>query len=286
VPDKNNQDQRSLQEVKMSSGSVKITTKIAEAIAFVATIIVNYLAQNPGFNGITTAQVSDSYPNLFAPPGFTFAIWGVIYLLLALYTIYQFGVFQNKAVGINAPLLERVGLVFVISSVVNIAWILSWAYNIIPLSVVLMLALLVSLIYINQQTKNAQLEGRDLFFVRLPFAIYFGWITVATIANITTLLVSLGWHGTGISEEAWTALILVVGMIIGLVTLIRNRNFGYGLVLIWAYFGIYTKHVTASGFNNQYPLVITTTLICLVLFVIGEAYLLYANRKDLQHALG
>ena len=144
---------------------------------------------------------------------------------------------------------------------------------------ILILIVLICLIIINQQTKTSNLSLKDKFFIRLPFSIYFGWVTVATIANVTTLLVDMGWSGFDISETIWMILVLIIGALITIGTILRNKDFFYGLVVIWAYIGIYIKHTSTSGFNGEYQSIITTTIVCLVFFVLTEFYLIYSQSK-------
>ncbi len=236
---------------------------------FVGMVIVNMLANIIPINGVTTGQVSDSYPNLFAPAGITFAIWGLIYLLLAGYTLYQIGFFQGYFGMIKGDLLEKTGLLFSISSIANAAWIFSWHYYLIPVSMLLMAVILVCLILINRLINDQWLSTREEIFIRIPFSVYFGWITVAAIANAVVLLVSLGWHGFGIPEPTWAAIIISIGVIIGITTMLKNKDTVYGLVFIWAYAGILIKHTSESGFSGQYPAVIITVAACIVLLVIA-----------------
>lgn len=265
-------------ETKMEVKRNEAPIKIAVAVTYLIMIVVNALANILPINGIDTGAVSDSYPNLFAPAGLTFSIWGVIYLLLLGYTLYQFGLFQGDKSKVKTELLRKVGVVFSGSSLVNAAWIFSWHYSMIGLSVLLMLVLLLSLIYINETIKKEKLDQKEKLFIRLPFSVYFGWITVATIANITTQLVDIGWNGFGIPETAWTVLIIVIGLAIGAVTMIRNRDIAYGLVIIWAYTGILIKHMSQSGFAGQYPSVITTVIACIVLMGVAIGYVLFAKK--------
>jgi len=263
----------------MSSNKAKGSIKIFAAVSFVAMIVVNALANTIPINGQGTGQVSDSYPNLFAPTGFTFAIWGLIYLLLAGYTIYQLGFFQKKKDNCKVNLPEKIGLYFALSSIANALWIISWHYHKISLSLLLMIVILICLIKINGIINRENLSAKEELLIRLPFSVYFGWITVAAIANATTLLVSLGWNGFGIPEATWAVVIISVGAIIGITTMLKNRDFAYGLVFLWAYAGILIKHTAATGFSGQYPAVIITVNICIVLFAIAEAYILFSNNK-------
>ncbi len=247
---------------------------IIAAAAYLMMVAVNALANIIQINGVTTGQVSDSYPNLFAPAAFTFAIWGLIYLLLAFYTLYQLGIFRRDSWTADRNLLVRISRTFSVSSLANAFWVFSWHYNAILLSMVLMIVILVCLIRINQITAGAGLIGREYFCIRLPFSIYFGWITVATIANATVLLVSLGWNGFGISEPVWAAVMIAAGFLIGAAAMLKNKDKAYGLVLIWAFFGILMKHILPDGFDGQYPLVIGAAGICIVLVILIEIYLM------------
>ena len=250
--------------------------KIMVAVSFVAMVIVNYLAQLLPINGVTPGQVSDSMPNLFAPAGLTFSIWGLIYLALAAFSVYQFGF---KKQNMDHALLDKVRMLFVVSSLANIAWIFSWHYGNIVLSVFLMLALLLSLIFIHLTLDKARPSKTDKIFCRLPFSLYFGWITVATVANITALLVNIGWGRFGWSEQAWTIIILLVATAIGAATLVTRKDIAYGLVLIWAFVGILIKHVSPSTFAGAYPAVIGTVTACLVVYAAAEVFTLYRVRK-------
>lgn len=264
----------------MFVNKVKSSVKIIVVVTFLLMIIVNILANALPINGQTTGEVADSYPNLFAPAGITFAIWGLIYLLLACFTLYLLGFFQGKLDAIKADLLNKTGIVFSISSIANAAWIFSWHYNRIPISMMLMVVILACLIYINCIVVNEKLTTREKFFIRLPFSVYFGWITVATIANATTLLVSLDWNRFGLSEPFWAVLIIIVGMIIGSATIIRNRDIAYDLVMVWAYVGIFIKHTSESGFSGQYPAVIYTVIACVIIFVAVGFYVLLSKKKN------
>lgn len=203
--------------------------KYLNLILFAGMIIINYLANALPLNNKTTGQLSDALPNLFVPAGITFSIWGVIYLLLAGYCVVQF-------TGKNQEIIGNIGWIFALSSLLNALWIVTWHYQRLPLSLLVMLGLLVTLIYINMQI-------RDLPFgiIKASFGIYLGWICIATIANVTALLVSLNWNGFGLSELAWTIILISIGALIVIITLYRLQNPFIGLSVIWAFLGIFLK---------------------------------------------
>ena len=263
----------------MKSKNERLLLKLCVLITIIAMITVNALSALLPINGVTPGEVSDSYPNLFTPSGITFSIWGLIYLLLAAHTLYQLGLFRGKDKEVNGSPLRKIGVIFSVSSLVNTAWVFSWHYRIIPLSMILMIALLICLISIATIIDDQRLSLREKILIRLPFGVYFGWITVATIANAAALLVSLGWNGFGLSEAAWTVIMLIVGALVGTAALLRFHCAAYGLVLLWAYAGILIKHLSSSGFAGQYPGVIAVVCGCMALFAATVVYLLMKSRK-------
>ena len=254
--------------------------KILNTVTFLLMVTVNILANVLPLNGLNTGAVSALYPNLFAPAGITFSIWGLIYLLLASFILYQFGAFKGDRSTYRDDLIQEIGPYFAISSLANAAWIFAWHYRMIMVSVILMLMILYSLaVIVSQISKYDLFPMREKIFVKLPFSIYFGWITVATIANITTLLVSLNWNSWGIPQQTWTVIILMVGLIIAVITMLKIKDIAYGLVVLWAYAGILYKHLSQSGFDGQYPAVIVATIISMILLVCVVVYLVIAKKR-------
>lgn len=240
--------------------------------SYVLMIVMNALASLLPLNGKTTGEVSDSFPNLFAPAGITFSVWGVIYLLLAAYVVYQFIVFSKNRDATTTFTLIRVGILFVISSILNSAWIITWHYNFMLASTVLIVAMLICLILISLSLRNKKLTLRETLFVRLPFSVYFGWITVAAIANITILLVDLGWNQFGLPEALWTVLIILVGAAIASATMIFNKDYFYILPVAWAYIGIILKHLDPDGFNRRYPTVYFAAAVGIAMMILSLIY--------------
>lgn len=190
---------------------------------------MNYLASALPLNKKRTGEISDSYPNLFVPAGITFSIWGVIYLLLLGYCFEQFTVSGRMVT-------SSVNWLFAITCVLNSLWIVSWHYEQITLSLLVMLGLLISLICINMM-----IISLPFGLIKACFGIYLGWICIATIANVTALLVSCNWNGFGISQEAWTIIMISIGTLIAISTIFRIDNPFTGLSIIWAFTGIIIK---------------------------------------------
>lgn len=190
---------------------------------------MNYLANALPLNNRTTGELSDAYPNLFVPAGITFSIWGIIYLLVAGYAIIQFTP-QSKETAIS------IGWLFALSCLFNGLWIVAWHYQKLPLSLLIMAALLVTLILINLQIKDL-----NYGLIKATFGVYLGWICIATIANVTALLVNYSWGGFGISQELWTIVMIAIGTLIVTMALLRFNNPYIGLSVIWAFTGIIIK---------------------------------------------
>lgn len=261
------------------SGKKRSPIRIITFITFIIMVVMNGLANALPINGQNTGEISDKYENLFAPAGYTFTIWGLIYALLFMYTIYQLRSHKNKNNQQNEELLDTIGVVFSISSILNTLWILAWHYDLIGLSLALIVVILLSLIVINAEIKNRHLSFKEKLFVKIPFSIYFGWITVATIANTVTALVSVGWNGGGIPESTWTVIVLAVGFLIATAAIIRNRDIVYGAAIIWAYIGILNKHISQTGFAGAYPDVIAVVSVLIGFLFIVEIYTLFKPRE-------
>ncbi len=218
----------------------KITGRqILVLLSVLAVIAVNALASALPLNGQTTGEISDRFAVFFVPAGYVFSIWGLIYLGLIAYAIFQALPAQRD----NASLINIAGL-FVFSSLANIAWIFLWHYEFFPLTVLAMVALLISLIaiYLRLDIGGAEVGTGMKWAVHVPFSIYLGWITVATIANITSLLFYLEWDGLGISPATWTVIMLGAAVLISSFMSLTRADVAYSLVIIWAVVGIALKH--------------------------------------------
>ena len=226
----------------MAERNKDLVLRIGNLVFLAAVITVNALANILPIAGRNTGDISDSIPNLFVPAGITFSIWGLIYLLLLLFAVYQL----RPADSDDSP-VRRIGTLFMINSAANILWILTWHYGYVGLSLACMAIILVSLIAIYERLGigKSKTDTRTWLFFRLPFSVYLGWISVATIANVTALLVTAGWGRFGLGEELWTVLLIAVGGAVGALALLIRRDIPYSLVIVWAYVGIILKRTSA-----------------------------------------
>jgi hypothetical protein len=227
--------------------------KYINLILFAGMIVMNYLATALPLNNKTTGELSDSFPNLFVPAGITFSIWGIIYLLVLVYCVVQF-------TGSNQLVISNISWLFGLSCILNALWIVTWHYGKLPLSLLVMLGMLVSLISINIIIKDLP-SG----IIKASFGIYLGWICIATIANVTALLVHYKWSGFGISEEVWTIIMIAMGALIVSLTLYRLRNPFIGLSVIWAFTGIIIKR------QDDYRSIVITAAIALSIVAVITA---------------
>lgn len=210
---------------------------VASAAALVGMVVVNVLANALPLNGLTTGAISDGYPVRFVPAGYVFSIWGLIYLGLTGFTVTQ--AFSPGAESWVRPLRPW----FVLSCLANGAWIFAWHYLQLGLSVLLMVTLLGTLIVLYRRSRTVPPEhGRVVrWTVAAPISLYLGWICVATVANISALLVALGWNGAPLSEATWAATMMVASSAIVLALCFRYRDAIPPLVVVWALVGIIVR---------------------------------------------
>lgn len=237
----------------------------ANVIALLATVIINALANSLPLNGKTTGEISDRFEVYFVPAGYVFIIWGVIYLGLVAFAFYQALPAQREN-----PRLRRVGYFFVWSCLANVVWLFLWHYEVFGLTVVAMLALLLSLIviYLRLEIGRQQVSRAETFLLNVPFSIYLGWISVATIANATSLLDYLNWDGWGLRPEAWFMIMIAAAVAIGAGMALTRNDAAYLLVFIWAFSGIAVKHAATTSVATT---AWVATIAIALLLIIGAA---------------
>ncbi|MBM7095025.1 tryptophan-rich sensory protein [Bacillus sp. H-16] len=205
--------------------------KWTNVFALVIVIVVNVLSNTLPINGQTAGEISDRLNVLFTPAGYVFSIWSVIYLLVIIWVIRQF--FARPA---DEEAYANIGYWFVISCFFNVAWLLLFHYEYFLLTMVAMLGLLISLIIIY---RVIMLTPHTTFFMCLPFSVYLGWVSVATIVNVGVVFNSLGFEeGLFLSNVTWTILLLIVALALGIWFTATNRDPFYSFVLVWAFIGI------------------------------------------------
>jgi hypothetical protein len=239
-------------------------------IGLIIALTVNALANLLPLNGKQTGALSDQYPNLFVPAGITFAIWGVIYILLVAFVAYQVSVLVKKKDEAETS-IEKTGIIFFVSCLANAGWIFAWHYEMVPLSLIVMVVLLVSLIvlYLRLGVGKSRAGAAERYTVHLAASVYLGWISIATIANVTALLVFLEWDGFGIQAQVWTIAVIVVGIALAVTMLLARRDVFYPLVVDWALLGILLKR--ASENPSSVPGVIATVIAGMAIVTVSVA---------------
>ena len=236
--------------------------KWANIFAFILMVIVNGLAGSTTLlGGKNTAEISDANPTLITPAGYVFSIWGIIYVLLGIFVIFQ-ALPREKEKEYHG----KIGWLFILSSAFNIIWLFLWQFEYLVFSVILMFLLLASLIsiYLRLDIGKSDVGVREKLTIHLPFSTYLGWITIASIANVSVTLVSLEWDGFGISFETWATLIVIIALLIAILVLTTRKDIAYGLVIIWAFVGI---SVEQSGNQNIVTLTQASAIIVLITLI-------------------
>ena len=243
--------------------------QLANLISVAIALTVNILASTLPLNGQNTGEISDRFQVYFVPAGYVFAIWGIIYIGWIAFTIFQFRPSQKEN-----PRLRKLGYLFALSGLFNAAWLFTWHYNYFGLGVLVMLSLLGLLIasYLRLNVNRVSVTAAERWSVDIPFSVYLGWISVATIANVTDWLYLVGWNGFSIAAQTWAVIMLVVASVVGLLMALTRKDAAYLLVFVWSFVGIALKQVTA-------PMVVTTAWIAAGAMFILVVYSLI-QRKD------
>jgi hypothetical protein len=232
-------------ELIMSKDNLRQTANI---LSVVLAITINILASALPLNGQNTGEISDRFQVYFVPAGYVFAIWFIIFVGWVAFATYQALPAQKES-----PRLRRLGYLFALSGLFNAAWLFCWHYNKFGLSVLVMLILLGLLIasYLKLDVGRTSVGNIEKWSVDVPFSIYLGWITVATVANITTYLYFIKWTGFGITPQIWAVIMLAVACLLGLLMTLSRRDSGYAFVLVWSFAGIAQKQADTALVANS-----------------------------------
>lgn len=227
---------------------------IINLIGLLIHIALSYGTQLKLVNPQEVGEVSDKYPSLFTPAGFTFAIWGLIYLSLLTFCIYH--IVRAYKEDDNHPAnrdTRKIGYIFLVNNLVTAAWLLAWTHEYLLLSVILIFTQLITLLIIHRRLSihDASRAMPSKFFTQFPLSIYFGWITIATIANTSTFLHSIRWSGWGVSDINWTITLIATAVMVTVWVINRRRNTIYGLVVLWALYGIVTNLKERDAINFE-----------------------------------
>ncbi|WP_051189648.1 hypothetical protein [Daejeonella oryzae] len=253
---------------------VKILS-ILNSIVFIIAFLISNLSQFKYFGTQNIGEVSDKYQTLFAPAGFTFGIWGLIYLSLFAFNFYHL----NKAFTASEKnefneYTRSIDIYFIINNIAASAWVFAWINEQLGLSVILMLVQLITLLLINIRLHiyNPHTNWSVKIVTQMPFSIYFGWICVATIANISAFLVSVNWDGAGISDSYWLIILIGLSVLLTLFLVFVRRNLFFAMVIMWALYGIMDKNTsTQPEFYQNINQAIITAMAVIALSIIIQS---------------
>jgi hypothetical protein len=231
----------------MESLRKSLVRKLAVSLGFPAMAAANWLAMAGKINSVTTAAVSDEYKTLFTPANYTFSIWGLIYLLLLVYVLFQ--LFSRNLGKDGKP--SKIAFWFVASCILNIGWLFAWHYRQLIVSVAVMLALLACLMRILRLLSDTPKTAGSLIGLELPFGLYAGWITVATVVNVSALLVSLGLSNFLIPDFVWLILLAPVTTLIAVAASGSTRNVAYPAAILWGFAGVMVRFLPDFRFDLQ-----------------------------------
>lgn len=233
-------------------------------IAFIISIAINGLGASGFINGMSQKDVSNNYHTLITPAPFTFSIWGLIYSLVFITLIMMIVKEKDRDV---KKLIDIFTPVFLLSSLFNILWIVTFSYEKIGISTILIFALLISLTKINQRLFEYRNEV-PYKLTGLSFGLYAGWLTIATVVNISAFLVSINWNGFGIADTVWAAIVLLIALIIVILISMKLKNVVYPLPVAWAFFGILKESERLANDINYGPYIKPATIIGIVVLLI------------------
>lgn len=220
------------------------TLAVLNFLAFTFHLTLSYLVQLKYFSTLDVGQVSARHDTVFAPAGITFVIWGVIYLSLLTFCFFHLYIAFSKSDLLQTNLdTQNMGWLFIINNLATGFWLLAWVNEELLVSVILIVIQLVTLVFISVK---AHISSPDRpisikIFTQFPLSIYFAWICIATIANVSAYLKSINWSGLGISESYWTIIMIGAATLISLFVILVRRNIPFGFVLLWALYGIVLK---------------------------------------------
>ncbi len=252
---------------------MKKTLQIANIIAFLATVFVNYLSNTGAINNTTIGDISNVSKNLFTPAGYAFSIWGLIYLMLLGFVIYQSRSLFTKVR--DDEFILKTGWWFVLSCVANMVWITLWLYGFMEYSILAIFVLLFSLLKIVMQNRMELWDApiSVIAFLWWPFVFYSGWVTVASIANVAAYLTSINWNGFGISEAIWAILMIIIAGIINMAVTWKRNMREFALVGAWA-----LAAIAVADWDISRSVSYAAIVVAIILFI-SSSYHGFKNRK-------
>lgn len=238
---------------------------LSNLIVLILVFIFNFLTGTGLINDLSQADISAMYPTKITPAGFAFSIWALIYTLVFISVVWMLYKYKDKEMD---KIIQAISGWFILSSLANILWTVTFSYLKLPLSTLLIAVLLISLVMILMNLSKLNFKLKAIF--PLSFGLYAGWVMIATVVNIAASLVQVGWNGFGISEVMWANIILIVGLVIVFFVTFKTTNVIIPLPLAWAYFAIFKAEDSKVAYAG-------------IFILMGiSIYQLYLNKFSLQ----
>ena len=257
--------------MKASTTKSSLSIAILALFAILSTLTINALSNFFPLKGANIGEISNTVFQgvQITPANYAFAIWGLIYIGLIAYGIYQLRPAQRQD-----PTIRRVSILLIIACVAQITWVYLFTMRLFWLSVVAMLAILLALIsaYLQLGVGKVQVLRDRQWLAHIPLSIYLGWISVVTVVNVASALYISNWDGWGISNTNWTAIMLVVATAIASIVTIQRADIAFSCVFIWAFIAIAIRHL------NNPIILITAVLGAIVLGVL----LVFSSKKPVK----
>lgn len=247
------------------------------ALLLLVTLIINGMGGTGLINGLSQQDISNMYPTLITPAASTFSIWGVIYAFVIVSIIVMILKSEDTY---YAEAIDKISYLFWVSCILNSLWIISFSYDLIGLSTLIIFAFLIVLVIIVKQI--GKIQTKKHWLLPITFGMYTGWLFIATVVNITTWLVKLEWDGFGIPDATWALIILIISVGLTFMVLFDIKNAIFPLPIAWAYFGIYNKLTSPEGYQGEYSLLQTAALIGIVVLIGIAAIQFYKNNYKIM----
>lgn len=237
-------------------------------IATAGVVFINYLAGIGYINNITPAAISAKYPTLITPAGYAFSIWGLIYLGLIVFSVYQ-------ALPKNAERFKAIRAAYILSCAANCAWIYGWHHDLILVCLGIILVLLGTLTFINIKLRKTETHD-EYWLVKLPFGLYFGWVTVAAILNAAVALVYLNIKFSDSAAVILGVSLIIAATFLGVFICLKLKNYFYPLAIAWALTAIAIKH------GGQTLIVSAATFGISVCLIAALSFVLYLKSSEIR----
>jgi len=249
------------------AGAEKLRS-ILVLLATLGTIAFNWLAAAGNVSGVTPEMISDKYPSMITPAGYAFAIWSLIYFGLAAFSIYQL-------LPANLMRFRPVRSLYIMSCALNCAWIYFWHQEQIAVCLAIIIGLSVTLLLINIKLRDSD-STAEAAMAKVPFGIYFGWVTAATLVNLAVLLIYLRIRFSDSSASAVGVALILFAAALGVLVRIKLTNYFFPLAIAWALTAIAVKQ------SGQTLIVVAAAVGVIACLIASLSFVMTLNSSEIS----